>query len=168
MRNFLPRALCRLVVTIAAALALYRFAWMPEHADHVLKEVTVSTQTALKMDSERAVLIARDNLDRLKPIAGACSLSVDYHMIYAVNARLLARNDEAIEHYSTALAADQRPEIYFERGLTYLEEGKLDAATADLGLAARFNPYSLEQLDPDMQEHVRAFIKTVPYNPPPR
>jgi tetratricopeptide (TPR) repeat protein len=168
MRNPLLRAFCRLGATIAAALALYRYAWLPEHIDHVLKQVTSRTEDALQMPGDRAAAVAHANIDRLEPIARPCAYSVNYQMDYAVNARILGRNDDAIEHYTAALQADHRPEIYFGRGLTYLEEGKLDEATADIALAARFNQYYLEDVDVAMQERVRAFNKSVPYNPPPR
>jgi hypothetical protein len=52
--------------------------------------------------------------------------------------------------------------------LTYLEEGKLEPATADIALAIRFNPGFLESIDAGMQARVAAVNKAVPYNPPPR
>jgi hypothetical protein len=168
MRNALERSVFRLLAAAAAAAACYRYAWLPEHADHVLKSVTVRTEAALQMSGNRAVFAARDNLESLQPIAGACQLSVAYQLVYAVNARILGRNDDAIEHYNAALAADHRPEIYFDRGITYLEEGKLDAATADLALATRFNPYYLDNVDLVMRDRIAAFNKSVPYNPAPR
>lgn len=168
MRNALARMLCRLTAVAAAAFAVYYAAWMPEHADHVLKSLTIRTQAAMQMEGDRAVFIARENLDRLQPIERACRLSVDYHLISAVNERILGRNGEAIEHYTAALAADHRPEIYFDRGVTYLKEGNLDAATADIALAVRFNPVFLEDVDAGMQERVTARNRAVPYNPPPR
>jgi tetratricopeptide (TPR) repeat protein len=168
MRNALARALCRLAAIAAATFAVYYYAWMPEHADHILKSLTVRTQAALQMESDRAALVARDNLARLQTIEGACQLSVDYHLISAVNDRILGRDDEAIEHYTAALAADHRPEIYFDRGTTYLKEGNLDAATADIALAVRFNPVFLDDVDAGMHERIAALNKAVPYNPPPR
>ena len=168
MRNPMARALCRLAATAAAALAVYYYVWMPEHADHILKSLTLRTQAALQADGDRAVFVARDNLARLQPLERAGKLSVDYHLICAVNDRILGRNDDAIEHYTAALAADHRPEIYFDRGVTYLNEGNLDAATADIALAVRFNPVYLEDVDTGMQERVAVVNKAVPYNPPPR
>lgn len=168
MRNPLARAVCRLAATAAAAFAFYFYSWMPEHANHVLKFVQTRTQTALETGGDRAIFAARDNIARLQTITNACQLSIDYHLIYAVNDRILGRNDDAIEHYTAALAADHRPEIYLDRGITYLEEGKLDPATADIALAARFNPQYLENVDAGMQARVAAVNKAVPYNPPPR
>jgi len=168
MRNSFARAVCRLAATAAAAFAFYHYSWMPAHANHVLKSVQTRTQNALETPGDRAIFAARDNIAYLQTITNACRLSVDYHLLYAVNDRILGRNDDAIEHYTAALAADHRPEIYLDRGITYLEEGKLDPATADIALAARFNPQYLENIDAGMQARVAAVNKAVPYNPPPR
>jgi tetratricopeptide (TPR) repeat protein len=159
MHNPLARWGCRLVATAAAALAAYRYAWLPEYADHVMKSVMDRSQPALQMDGDRATFAARHNIERLQSVASICKLSVDYHLIYAANARLLGRNDDAIEHYTAALAADPRPEIYFERGMTYLEEGNLDAATSDIAVAVRFNPTFLYGVDAGMQARVTAVNK---------
>ena len=168
MRNPIARAVCRLAATAAAAFAFYQYSWMPAHANHVMKSVQMRTQTALATPGDRAIFAARDNIAFLQTITNACQLSVDYHLLYAVNERILGRNDDAIEQYTAALAADHRPEIYLERGITYLEEGKLDPATADIALAARFNPAYLDDVDAGMQARVAAVNKSVPYNPPPR
>jgi tetratricopeptide (TPR) repeat protein len=168
MRNPFLRAVCRLAATALAAFAFYRYSWMPEHANHLLKTLQTRTQTAMDTPGDRGIFAARDNIAMLQTIANACRLSIDYHLIYAVNARILGRNDEAIEHYTAALAADHRPEIYFDRGITYLEEGKLDSATTDIALAVRFNPVFLDNIDAGMQARVAALNKAVPYNPPPR
>jgi tetratricopeptide (TPR) repeat protein len=168
MRNPFVRAVCRLAATVAAAAAFYQYSWMPEHADHVLKSLQARTQTALETPGDRGIFAARDNIALLQTITNACQLSIDYHLIYAVNDRILGRNDEAIEQYTAALAADHRPEIYFDRGITYLEERKLEPATADIALATRFNPGFLDNLDAQMQARVAAVNKAVPYNPPPR
>ena len=168
MRNPFARAVCRLAATAVAAFAFYRYAWMPEHADHVLKSVQTRTQAALDIGGDRAIFAARDNIARLQTITNACRLSIDYHLLYAANDRIVGLNDDAIEHYTAALKSDHRPEIYFDRGVTYLEAGKLDQATADIALAGRFNPWYLEQVDPGMQARVAAVNKAVPYNPPPR
>jgi len=166
MHNPFARAVCRIAATAVAAFALYHYVWMPEHADHVLKSLQVSTQTALDTGGDRAIFAARDNIARLQTITNACQLSVDYHLIYAVNDRIVGQNDEAIEHYTEALAADHRPEIYFDRGVTYLEQGKLEPATADIALAARFNPDIIDSVDFGMRDRIVA-VNKAPYKPPP-
>ncbi len=168
MRNPFARAVCRLAAAVAAAAAFYQYSWMPAHANHLLKTVEARTQTAADTGGDRAIFAARDNIALLQTITNSCALSVDYHLIYAVNDRILGLNDEAIAQYTAALQSDHRPEIYFERGITYLEERKLDAATADIALAVRFNPGFFDSIDAQMQARVAAVNKAVPYNPPPR
>jgi tetratricopeptide (TPR) repeat protein len=168
MRNPFARVVCRLAAIAAATAAFYWYSWMPEHANHLLKTVETRTETATGTGGDRAIFAARDNIALLQTITNACALSVDYHLIYAVNDRILGRSDEAIEHYTAALQADHRPEIYFERGITYLEERNLDAATEDIALAVRFNPGFLDSIDAQMRARVAAVNKAVPYNPPPR
>jgi tetratricopeptide (TPR) repeat protein len=168
MRSPIARLICRIAATLAAAFAFYRYSWTPEHADKVLKSVQTRTETAMNTPGDRAIFAARDNIATLQTITDACRLSIAYHLVYAVNARILGRNDEAIAHYTEALTIDHRPEIYFDRGTTYLEEGKLDPATADIALAVRFNPVFLDNIDTGMQARVAAMNKAVPYNPPPR
>jgi tetratricopeptide (TPR) repeat protein len=168
MRNPVLRAVCRVAATAAAVFVFYGYSWVPTHANHMLKTVQTRTQTALETAGDRAIFAARDNIALLQTLGDPHQLSVDYHLLYAANEHVLGRNDAAIEHYTAALAADHRPEIYFDRGITYLEEGKLDPATADIALAARFNPWYLESVDAGMQSRVNAVIKAVPYNPPPR
>jgi tetratricopeptide (TPR) repeat protein len=168
MRNPIVRALSRLIASAAAVAAFYQYSWMPAHANHLLKTLQTRTQNAMTMGGDRAIFAARDNIALLQTITNACQLSIDYHLIYAANERILGRNDEAIEHYTAALDSDHRPEIYFDRGMTYLDERKLEPATADLAVAARFNPWYLESVDFGMQSRVKAVLQTVPYNPPPR
>jgi len=167
MRNPFARFVCRLAATTAAAFAFYRYSYMPEHANHVLKFVQTRTETALETGGDRAIFAARDNIAFLQTITNACRLSVDYQLLYAVNERILSNKDDAIEHYTAALAADHRPEIYFERGMTYLEQRKPDPAIADMALAVRFNPVYLDSLDEEMRQRIAA-VNKAPYNPPPR
>ena len=168
MRNAVLRAVCRFAATAAAAVVFYGYSWMPAHANHVLKTVQTRTKTAMETPGDRAIFAARDNIALLQTLREPRQLAIDYHLLYAANEHILGRNDDAIEHYTAALAADHRPEIYFDRGLTYLEEGKLDEATSDIALAARFNPWYVGLVDSGMQSRVNEMNKTVPYNPPPR
>ena len=75
MRNPIARAVCRLAATAAAAFAFYRYSWMPEHANHVLKTVQTRTQSALETPGDRAIFAARDNITFLQTVTNACQLS---------------------------------------------------------------------------------------------
>lgn len=168
MRNAAARNVCRTLAVFAAAIALRQFVWASFHTNRVLKTVTSRTEAALQANGDRAVMLARTNLDELQPLAQWSRDSVTYHLLYAANARILRRDDEAIDHYSAAIAADPRPEIYFDRGVTYLEEQQIERATDDIAFACRFDRSYLTEVDTTMQERVQARNKAVPYNAPPR
>jgi len=154
------RTACRVVVIIIAAAALYRYSFEPIYANRALKDVELRTRRALDgaMSDDRAVMNARDNLERLGRFEPPCVLAVEYHMLWAANDRILHRTDDALTHYTLALAMEHRPEIYFERGLTYLEKGDVDRATADVARAARFNPNYVSEVNGELQRRVAAML----------
>jgi tetratricopeptide (TPR) repeat protein len=154
------RLACRAVVAVIALTALQRYAFAPIYENRAFKDLELRTRRALQgeVSQDRAVMMARDNIDRLNHIQPRCLLAVEYHMLWAANARILRRSDDALAHYTLALALDHRPEIYLERGLTYLEKGNVDAATADVARAARFNPNYITELDGEFQRRVVAAI----------
>jgi tetratricopeptide (TPR) repeat protein len=154
------RIALRAVVVVVAAFALYRYSIVPMSANRTLKDIELRTRGALDggISEDRSVMIARDNIERLGRFEPRCLLAVEYHMLWAGNARILHRTDDALAHYTLALALEHRPEIYFERGLTYLEKGNVDAATADVARAARFNPNYITEIDSEFQRRVIAAI----------
>jgi len=146
----------RVIAIALACLALYRLTWLPYHANHVLFEIDQRTAAAQSGGAYRAVPAARDNLARLQTVAAVARTDIVYHLLYAANARLLQRWNDALLHYDAALAIDHRPEIYFERGMMMVERGNVDAALPDLVKAVRFRPTYLEELEGNLAERVRA------------
>lgn len=144
----------RAAAVVVAALALYRYAWLPYRANHVLFDVERRTALA-ETQPYTGLTIARDNLVRLESVASGCRTDVNYHMLYAANDRLLRRWDDAERHYNLALTIDHRPEIYFWRGMTKLGRGDVDAAVADLVIAARFNESTTDELEGHLRDRVR-------------
>lgn len=144
----------RAFVVFAAALALYRYSWLPYQANHVLFEVDQRSDEAETADPIQGMPVARDNIAMLESVAVAGQTDVNYHMLYASNARMLQRPDLARQHYDAALAIDRRPEIYLQRGFTALESGHVEAAMPDFVRAVRFNPALLDQLDGPLGERV--------------
>jgi tetratricopeptide (TPR) repeat protein len=146
----------RVLAIGVACLALYRLTWLPYHANHVLFEIDRSTEAAQNGGAYRAAPAARDNLARLQTVAAVARTDIVYHMLYAANARVLQRWDDALLHYDAALAIDHRPEIYFQRGLTRVESGNVDAAIPDLTTAVRFRPSLVDELEGQLRERVGA------------
>jgi tetratricopeptide (TPR) repeat protein len=144
----------RIAALIVAALALNRYTLRPWQANRVLWTVQQRSQMALQSGPDRAARIARYNIDQLETIAPACATNVDYYILLAANARIMGDNPLAIHEYTAALSADHRPEIYFNRGMTYLESGNVEAAVPDFVRAARFSPTIVESLDGELRKRV--------------
>ena len=147
--------LCRLAALVAGALLIERLCVQPYAANLVLHRVDRRTHAALDAgDPQRGAILARTNLNELRSIASTCRYDVTYHFLFAANARFLNQSAEELAHYDAAMAVDHRPEIYFERGLTLLEMGRKAEAIPNLVTAARFDPGSLDNLDPQVREEV--------------
>ena len=143
-----------MAVLLVAGLALHQYSWLPYRANHVLFEVEQRGEAAEAADPLKGMPIARTNIAMLESVEQGCRTNVNYHMLYAANARVLRRPDLALQHYDAALALDMRPEILMQRGLIELETGHVDTAFADFVRAVRFNPGMIEQLGGQYREQV--------------
>ena len=155
MNSNVGRIVVRAIAVLLAAAAIYRWVVLPWEANHVIYQVAVRSEKALDRGGDVAIITARENIDRLKQIAPVSRTDANFYLLFAGNARMVRNGELAVEQYSAALAnADHRPEIYYERGLTYLAMGNLDAAAADLIHAAKFNPFIVETLEGELLERV--------------
>lgn len=144
----------RVIVVLAAMLALYRYTWLPYEANHVLFEVSQHNDTAEMSDPLKGMPVARADIALLESVEAGCRTDANYHMLYAANARVLRRPDLARQHYDAALTIDRRPEIFMQRGLTALESGDVELAVPDFVRATRFSAVMAEQLDGELRERV--------------
>jgi tetratricopeptide (TPR) repeat protein len=140
------RIAARVIAVLLAAAAFRSLVWAPLYANRALKLIELRTRAA-DIASDRRIFLARDNLDALARVEPSAIVAVDYHMLYAANDRIIGLPQDAIEHYTAALGIEHRPEIYFERGMTWLEARNVDAAVRDLTVAVRFDPVYMESLD---------------------
>ena len=108
------------------------------------------------VDPARAVPLARANLADLDRIARSRRLDPAWYMFYGANCEILERWQDAADAYTRALAIDQRPEIYFSRGLVMLHLGRIDQAAADMITAVRFNPFLIDQIGGELRARVAA------------
>ena len=150
------RSLARAAAIVAGALAFYWLCVLPYHASAVEVEVQRRSAFAEKAEPQRAVIMARENLAELDRIARVRRLDASWYMLYGGNYAMLDRWPEAVDAYSRALAIEQRPEIYFNRGLGRLHLGQTDAGIADMVTAVRFNPQLLDQIDGELRARVAA------------
>jgi tetratricopeptide (TPR) repeat protein len=139
--------LVRAAALAAAALGIDRLCIEPHRAAMV--EAAVERRST-------AAESAGENLRDLDRIASARRLAPSWYLLYGGNCMMMERWPEAIDVYTRALRIDQRPEIYFDRGLARLRLGETDAAVADIATAARFNPLILDQIDGELRIRVTA------------
>lgn len=156
----MPRSAAVALRALAAAgapLAIWLVALQPyqaARAEFVIRQRSQRADSA--GDHTRSVILARQNLSELEEIGGPRRLAVTWYVLYAGNCELLERWDGAADAYTRALRIDQRPELYFNRGLDRLRLGQTDAAMADLVTAARFQPAVLDQIDGELRGRVAA------------
>jgi tetratricopeptide (TPR) repeat protein len=154
------RILSRLGAIAAGIIGIERLCMAPYAANRILHRVDIRSHAAISAaDPQHAAILARTSLNELRSIASIEEYDVDYHLLFAANARVLNQTAEALAHYDAALRADQRPEIYFQRGLTLLELGRIPESIPNFVTAARFNPTILNDLDPTIREQVVAGLQ---------
>ena len=70
--------------------------------------------------------------------------------------------NQAVAAYTRALTIDDRPEIYYRRGLATVQMGRTDDAMPDLLRAARFDPRFAYELDATLRDRVEAAVSHKP------
>ncbi|MEA2338795.1 MAG: hypothetical protein QOE82_2802 [Thermoanaerobaculia bacterium] len=146
----------RVLAVAAAALAIDQLCVEPYRENLLLREIEARSDRAQKLDSVRAKDLAHANLHDLDTGARGRRLDPEWYLLYGANCEIVERWSDAADAYTKALAIDQRPEIYVNRGLVMLHMGAPDAAVADLATAARFNPTIVEQLEGELRVRVAA------------
>lgn len=149
----------RLAAVVAGAIGIYWLCVLPYVANQTLYRVDGRSRVAITAEPQRAVRLARGSIDELRHIQSYQKDEPAYYMLLALNLRIQQRNEEAIEAYDGALRYDQRPEIYYERGLTLLEAGRQAEAIRDLVTACRFDATLLDTLDPSIRAVVAEQVR---------
>ena len=153
--------LARFALVAIAVLALRQYCYLPFQCTHTIVIVARRTHLALdRQSSIEAKRTARRNLEMLDSVAGGCRTDLDPYLLRAFNDKILGRTDAALRDLDDGLRVDDRPEIYFDRGLMLLDVGRMDAGVKDLAIAARFNPTLLDQLQGDLRQRVAGLLST--------
>ena len=153
------RVLLAAVVIAAAGFAVHRLCVIPYRDNLVMRAVgqrMALVENAERVDSSRAMSLARLNLADLDRVARSRRLDPAWYLFYGANCEILDRWQDAADAYTRALDIDQRPELYFYRGLVMLHLGEIDQATADMVRAVRFNPFFLDQISGELRARVAA------------
>ena len=144
------------VVIIAAGLGIDHLCVTPFRDDMVMGEIAERMRLAESVDSQRALPLARRNLADLDRVSRSRRLDPAWYMFYGANCEILERWQDAANVYTEALAIDQRPELYFSRGLVFLHLGQIDRAAEDMITAVRFNPMLIDDVGGDLRARVAA------------
>jgi tetratricopeptide (TPR) repeat protein len=151
------RRVSAVLAFVAACLGIHCLCIVPFRDNLVMREVEERTMLAENTtDPVLVALLARTNLADLERIARSRRLDPAWYVLTARNAEALGRWTDASNAYTHALAIDQRPEIYFARGLLMLQLGRTDAAASDMTAAVRFDPQYLDQIEGDLRARVAA------------
>jgi tetratricopeptide (TPR) repeat protein len=138
----------------AAAWAIHHLCVIPHRDNRLMRDIEARMGMLDSVDSLRAKTLARLNLDDLDRVARSRELDPEWYLFYGANCELLDRWEDAASAYTDALAIDQRPEIYFSRGLVRLHLGQIDDAEADMIRAVRFNPFLIDRIGGELRERV--------------
>ncbi len=156
-QRFRPWALILHVIVIAAAgFAIHRLCVIPFRDNLVMRDVEERMNVVQSVDPVRAAPLVRANLADLDRVAHSRRLDPAWYMFYGVNCEILERWQDAANVYTGGLAIDQRPELYFSRGLVMLHLGRIDQAAEDMITAVRFNPFLIDQIGGELRARVAA------------
>lgn len=145
----MPRKLAAAAVTLVAALAFYRWCYLPWRCN--LADARLLRQTTFAMDAApapRAMALARSTWAAAVRLLDGCPCSINLYMIAAANDQLLGQDEHAVEMYSRALHYDRRPELFLQLGLAEWRLGRRDQARQHLTAATAFNPELLLEVAP--------------------
>lgn len=156
VRQLLARATFAALVLTAVAFAIHRLCVIPYGDNLVKRDVEERMALIETLDPFRAATLARLNLADLDRIARSHRLDPAWYLYAGASYEVLDRWQDAANAYTSALAIDQRPEIYFRRGLVMLHLGDLDRAASDMITAVRFNPFFIDQISGELRDRVAA------------
>lgn len=148
--------LLSIVMMAAAAFAVHHVCVIPFRDNLIMGDIEKRMAIVESIDAYQATSLARRNLADLDRIAQSRRLDPAWYLFYGASCEILGRWEDAARTYTRALDIEQRPEIYFSRGLVFLHLGRIDQATADMVRAVRFNPFFIDQVSGELRTRVAA------------
>src|SRR5262249_30505601 len=117
--SLLPiRIAAALLMAAAAAVAVYRLAYLPWRADVERKKLEDITVALWEPRPAFAAVRARENIAAARAYLDRRGIhNTGLYMAAAANYRIVEDYDNAAGMYRTALRYDRRPEIYYNLGL---------------------------------------------------
>ena len=153
-------ALALAVIAFGSLFALRSCVVVP--AGCLIRVKRVENQTKLALDAAgnfQAIVLARENIDRLRHCENHYPLDVNVYMLEGANFQIMQQLDRAAAAYEKALRIDRRPEIYFNLGIVQLEMKHREKARTNFISAVTFAPRMIEEIpDITIREEVKAEI----------
>jgi tetratricopeptide (TPR) repeat protein len=146
--------LVRVVALAMGALTMERWCILPFLCNRQIRVILRRTEAAMNYPATRAAVVARENIERMNRVIGGCLTDVNAQLLLAANAELIGDTQGKLDHLDIALRIDQRPELYYDRGIAELALGRVDAAVEDLGTAVRFNPTLIDSISGNLRARV--------------
>jgi tetratricopeptide (TPR) repeat protein len=137
----LGRWLAALALCALHGYILHSQIYQPYRCNIVRKQIIARSERAQMRSQTTATILARTNIEILRPCLDVCRTSVDYYMLLAANLAMLGRTLEAEQMYRQALRYDRRPELYFELGQLLLVRGRRDEARQVFRMAGYSGSY---------------------------
>lgn len=153
------RYVVRAFAALIGLVLMQRLVWLPMQCNQSVRALEATTRAALLAPEQTAAPIARDNIRHLQSIVRGCPHDVDVYLLLSLNKGLIGKRDEAIDDLNHSLQTADRPELYFNRGLHFLESGQIDAAQRDFAIAGEFAPQYLDQLDAELRRRTEEAIR---------
>jgi tetratricopeptide (TPR) repeat protein len=160
------------IVSIATVYGIWRYAFVPYRCNVLLTDAKMRVRVAAQSsDPVLAAQLARRNIEDLQSCDRGSPGSTAAAMVLAGSYRIVGRLNEAERVYERLLTFDRRAEIYYNLGMTQLDEGKRDAALQNLSTACIYNPSYIDAIDaysPEVRRALDAYQTQLATPHPPR
>ena len=154
----------RIVAIAIAILLVNQLVFSAAACNRALRAVELRMRPVMNggVPRHETVRIARANIHMLDSVASGCPRDFELYLLRGLNKRVVRQYDGAIADLTAALRIADRPEIYFNRGLIYLETGNPAQAVADLRIAVEFSPKLIYRVDGELRNQILASIESNP------
>ena len=148
------------ILAAAAAVGIWTFSIVPYRCNLAKKRIIRLSAAALaETDATRAAKNAARNLALTQECRRRLPRDIDFIILAAANRRILGDFEGAIGDYRTAVQVEERPELYFELGITQLEAGDRAGAVDSFTRAVLFRPQHIADVtDPEVRAAVVARV----------
>ena len=151
------RAAVAVAVLIAAGLAIVRGPWTVQRCNIEKRKAEGFLQSAAEIvsdfDRQRAASAAAERMERCIAVTPS---DWQAHFLGGALHELAGRRQLAEQRYQSALALEQRPEIYIALSLLQLADGRAEEGLHNAEVATGFNLKFANEYEPDLRAQLWA------------